>query len=234
VDIEPRERPAHPRISYLTGSSIDPAVLRQIELRVGAARKVIVILDSDHSFEHVCAELDAYGRFVSEESYLIVEDTNLSGHPVHPEQDRGPMESVRQFLEKNSGFVPDRSREKYLLTFNPLGYLKRTSAASGATVEHDIDRPLPGAPREAPGQTSTASLSALATLFEQMVAQRDRAAADLNTATSALVDAVGALSKIGAHGISLNESMIAQLGRVTEHGQQLEALVARLQTRKPG
>ena len=229
VDIEARERPAHPRVSYVTGSSVDPAVLRLVESRVAGARKVMVILDSDHSFEHVCAELNAYSGFVTADSYLIVEDTNLSGHPVHPEQERGPLESVRQFLAGNAQFVPDRSREKYLLSFNPLGYLKRAGAPEAARGETGALFAEPEAPQQEPAFAGAAVATGLVALFEQMIAQRDSAASDLSAATTALVEAVGALSKIGAHGIALNEQLMGELSRVTELGRRLDEVV-RVQT----
>jgi cephalosporin hydroxylase len=225
VDIEARERPAHPRISYLTGSSVDPAVLRLVGSRVAGAHKVLVILDSDHSFEHVCAELEAYSGFVTEDSFLIVEDTNLSGHPVHPEQERGPLEAVRRFLAGNARFVPDRSREKYLLTFNPFGYLRRTGTPGAIDGEVGPAIVEPEAVQPEPALGGAAVASGLMALFEQMTAQRDKAASDLSAATGALVDAVGALAKIGAHGIALNEQLAGEISRVAELGRLLEEAV---------
>jgi cephalosporin hydroxylase len=58
-------------------------------------------------------------------SYLIVEDTNLNGHPVEPEYGPGPMEALDAFLAETSDFSIDPRGEKFFLTFNPRGYLKR-------------------------------------------------------------------------------------------------------------
>jgi cephalosporin hydroxylase len=227
VDIEQRERPAHPRVTYLTGSSVDPDVLDQVRSKAHAARKVMVILDSDHSFEHVRAELEHYSGLVSEDSYLVVEDTNLSGHPVHPENAQGPLEAVRQFLERHPEFAPDLSREKYLMTFNPGGYLRRTGSApaAGAAPEDAGTAPLDAGDEVVTGPVVVASLVAL---LEQMTEQRARMASDLSTATGALVEAVSALSKIGAHGISLNEALAAELGRVFELGGRLGEMMSEL------
>jgi len=85
----------------------------------------LVILDSDHSKAHVLQEMELYAPMISVGSYLIVEDTNLHGHPVLPEFGPGPMEAVAEFLPKNPDFIVDRSREKFFMTFNPGGYLKR-------------------------------------------------------------------------------------------------------------
>jgi cephalosporin hydroxylase len=84
-----------------------------------------VILDSDHSKDHVKREMDLLSDYVSVGSYLIVEDTNINGHPAYRKFGPGPYEAVVEFLSKNDDFVMDRSREKFLMTFNPKGYLKR-------------------------------------------------------------------------------------------------------------
>jgi len=123
--VESPDRPSHPRLKYLLGSSTSPIVLNEVEMLVGEDGPTMVILDSDHSTEHVLAELQNYSRFVTEGSYLIVEDTNRNGHPAFPDSGPGPMEAVEQFLAESSEFVSDRAREKHLMTFNPKGYLQR-------------------------------------------------------------------------------------------------------------
>jgi cephalosporin hydroxylase len=126
VDIENQaKRPKHSRIEYLTGSSVDPVILSKMGERVQKAKTVLVILDSDHRKPHVFQELQCYGPWVTKDSYLIVEDTNVNGHPVDPEYGPGPMEAVEDFLKGNNQFAADRQREKFYLTFNPSGYLKR-------------------------------------------------------------------------------------------------------------
>jgi cephalosporin hydroxylase len=126
IDIEERPgRPVHPRIEYVRGSSVSPEVRERVGARIRPRDTVLVILDSDHHKAHVLAELRAYGPLVSPGSYVIVEDTNLNGHPVAPEFGPGPMEAVDEFLAERSDFVVDAEREKFLLTFNPRGWLKR-------------------------------------------------------------------------------------------------------------
>jgi cephalosporin hydroxylase len=123
--LERPDYPRHPRITYLHGSSTDPTIVGHVSDLVGDEDKVVVILDSDHTKDHVLAEMKAYGPLVTKGSYLIVEDTNINGHPVLPDFGPGPWEAVEEFLQGNDQFQVDRSREKLLMTFNPMGYLRR-------------------------------------------------------------------------------------------------------------
>jgi len=126
VDIEAYpDRPAHPRISYLHGSSTDERIVQTIRERAAGKDSILVILDSDHSMAHVRREMELYGPLVTKGSYLIVEDTNIHGNPVLPESGPGPNEAIEDFLKFHSEFTIDRSMEKLLMTFNPGGYLKR-------------------------------------------------------------------------------------------------------------
>ena len=86
-----------------------------------------MILDSDHSRDHVLAELDAYSSLTAVGHHLVVEDTNVNGNPVAPNYGPGPMEAVEDFLVRNPDFEVDPSMEKFKVTFNPNGYLKRTA-----------------------------------------------------------------------------------------------------------
>jgi cephalosporin hydroxylase len=125
IDIDAaRGRPVHRRIRYLHGSSVDPAVVAEAE-RAAAGMRVMVVLDSDHRQPHVEAELAAYHRLVTLGCYLIVEDTNVYGHPVYREHGPGPMEALDAFMTGRDDFVIDRDRERFLLTLNPRGYLRR-------------------------------------------------------------------------------------------------------------
>ena len=126
IDIQLRAgRPQHDRITYVTGSSTDDTVVEKVETMIGKEDKVMVILDSDHSEKHVARELEIYSQLVRPGCYLIVEDTNVNGHPVFPEHGPGPMEAVEKFLQARQDFVVDREMEKFYLTFSPKGYLKR-------------------------------------------------------------------------------------------------------------
>ena len=115
----------HPRVTYLQGSSTSPEIGDRVREMTADARCVMVILDSDHREFHVRAELDMYAPFVTHGSYLVVEDTNVNGHPALPEFGPGPMEAVESFLASGAPFTPDVRCEKFLMTFNPKGFLRR-------------------------------------------------------------------------------------------------------------
>lgn len=126
IDIEAYpEVPKHDRITYLVGSSTDPGIVQQVKDAIRPGETVMVLLDSDHSMKHVLNEIHAYHELVTPGSYLVVEDTHLSGHPVLPKMGPGPREAADQFLAENSNFVVDSAREKLIVTFNPRGYLRR-------------------------------------------------------------------------------------------------------------
>jgi cephalosporin hydroxylase len=125
IDIEERPGlPQHPRLTYLTGSSTDPLIVAQVKQRVGNSR-VMAILDSDHREPHVLNELTIYSELVHPGDYLIVEDTNINGHPTFPEFGPGPMEAVEKFLAHTDDFVVDERCERFLMTLHPRGYLRR-------------------------------------------------------------------------------------------------------------
>jgi cephalosporin hydroxylase len=125
VDIAAEAQPPHPLVTYVDGSSTAPDVVDQVRRQVDGEDAVLVILDSDHSRSHVLAEMRAYGELVTPGSYLIVEDTNVNGHPVNARHGPGPMEAVDEFLASDSRFRVDDWPARLLLTFNPRGYLLR-------------------------------------------------------------------------------------------------------------
>lgn len=126
IDIEDQGgRPEHERITYVRGSSIDPAIVASVASGIDDGDTVMVILDSDHSRDHVLAELGVWAEFVSQGSYLIVEDGNVNGHPVLPRYGPGPTEAMEAWLPRHPEFVVDSSREKFMHSFNPGGYLRR-------------------------------------------------------------------------------------------------------------
>jgi cephalosporin hydroxylase len=119
-------------VTSLVGYSTDPAIVARVQMLVAARQRarpgqVLVLLDSDHSCDNVLQELRLYGPLVTRDSYLIVEDTHVNGHPSFPDHGPGPWEAVDQFLAETKDFEADRACERFLLTFNPRGWLKRKS-----------------------------------------------------------------------------------------------------------
>jgi cephalosporin hydroxylase len=127
VDIQPATKlPEHSRITWLRGDSVSPEVLRAVTDLRSRVDTAMVILDSNHEFNHVFREMGAYAPLVSVGQYLVVEDTNVNGHPVYESFGPGPWEAVEYFLANGGGdFRIDHSRERFLISFNPSGYLLR-------------------------------------------------------------------------------------------------------------
>lgn len=125
IDVEEQPgRPEHPRITYLSGSSTDPALAEHITGLVGDG-KPLVVLDSAHRRNHVLAELRLWSPRVPVGSYIVVEDGHADGHPVTTRIGRGPWDAVERFLAEDDSFEIDESKHKFFMTFNPRGYLRR-------------------------------------------------------------------------------------------------------------
>jgi cephalosporin hydroxylase len=126
--------PTHPRITYLFGDVLSEEIMSQINEYLRHKPKVMVILDSEHLKAHVLKELDIYAPLVAPGCYLILEDTFLhtygfdvtdkQGNKLYP----GPMEALREWLPKHPEFEKDVSRNKFYLTENPDGCLRRLNA----------------------------------------------------------------------------------------------------------
>lgn len=150
IDIRPHNRAAieaHPlshRIDMIQGSSISPEIIAEVYERARGYKSVLVILDSNHTHEHVLAELEAYAPLTSQGSYCVVFDTIIEDLPENSFSNRpwgqgdNPKTAVWEYLSrlKNEGrraidgtqlvFEIDKTIEhKLLITVAPDGYLKR-------------------------------------------------------------------------------------------------------------
>lgn len=118
--------PQHPRIKYVTGLSCDASIVSKVRDLINVDDRVMVILDSDHSYANVIQELNIYSGFVTPGQYLVCEDTNLNGHPVREDFGPGPAEAVAEFMAGNEDFAVDTQRERFLFSVAPGGFLKRS------------------------------------------------------------------------------------------------------------
>lgn len=112
------------KVQFIQGNSIDSKIAQIIQDSCQFADSVMVILDSWHSKEHVLKELELYSPLVSINSYIIVEDSHIH-NPIQWAYGDGPAEAIEEFLKNNSNFESDLECEKFVMTFNPFGFLKR-------------------------------------------------------------------------------------------------------------
>ena len=140
IDIDIREHnkkaiEAHPmskKITMFQGSSIDEEMIQKVHEFAKKGKKMLIILDSNHTHEHVLAELKAYANLASIGSYCIVFDTIIEDMPENSFPNRpwdkgnNPKTAVWEYLKENDNFVIDKDIEnKLLITVAPDGYLKR-------------------------------------------------------------------------------------------------------------
>ncbi|MHC4350790.1 MAG: CmcI family methyltransferase [Planctomycetota bacterium] len=112
---------------FVQGSSLDAQVFSAVQSACGH-EPVMVVADADHRAEHVLAELRTYSPLVGEGCYYVVEDgivDVMDWKQFCP----GPAEAVQRFVAECDEFEIDRSREKFILTYNPGGFLRRVSDA---------------------------------------------------------------------------------------------------------
>lgn len=128
VDIKALHNLQHPRATFLHGGSTSPEVIAQIEQAVnGISGPVMVILDSDHSRDHVRLELDLYTSFVTVGSYCLVQDGVIDQMSFYRNARPGPLPAIREFLAANTHFRVDEGKcRTFPITHHPLGWLKRT------------------------------------------------------------------------------------------------------------
>lgn len=141
IDIRPHNRQAleqHPlrfKIDLVQGSSIEPSIIEQVRGQAKNSNTILVALDSNHTHDHVLAELNAYADLTTIGSYCIVFDTCIEDLPPGSSPDRpwdvgnNPKTAVHQWLKSHPEFVIDEEMDhKLLISVAPDGYLKRVSA----------------------------------------------------------------------------------------------------------
>lgn len=138
IDIRAHNRAAieaHPmfrRIDMIQGSSVAPEIIEQVRARASGKQRVLVCLDSNHTHEHVLAELHAYAMLATVGSYCIVFDTIVEDLPagIYPDRTWGPGNNPKSalyaYLKDHPQFEIDHDMDhKLLISVAPSGYLKR-------------------------------------------------------------------------------------------------------------
>jgi cephalosporin hydroxylase len=121
---EAPEPARHPRLRIDREPPLDPGTRRRVHELVGDGNAVVV-LGACTDRATTIWQFDAYADLVSVGSYVVVTDTVVNGRPVWPSFGPGPSEAVKQILGRRGEFVPDPGMEKYALSFNPGGFLRR-------------------------------------------------------------------------------------------------------------
>jgi cephalosporin hydroxylase len=138
IDIRAHNRAAidaHPmsrRIRMIQGSSIAPEVIEQARAEAAGKKRVLVCLDSNHTHDHVLAELKAYAPLATVGSYCVVFDTIVEDVPatMYPDRPWGPgnnpKSAVHEYLKSHDEFEIDKRIDRQLMiSMAPDGYLKR-------------------------------------------------------------------------------------------------------------
>ncbi|MBU0536632.1 MAG: cephalosporin hydroxylase family protein [Nanoarchaeota archaeon] len=136
IDIRKHNRKAiesHPmfkRVEMIEGSSIDEDIVAQVKEKIGDAKTVLVILDSNHSKDHVAKEIQLYKGMVTPGSYLVVTDGAqkfMSDIPDgKPEWTKdNPWDALNEFMQDNDEFDIDPFYNRLKITSNPDGFLKK-------------------------------------------------------------------------------------------------------------
>jgi len=118
------------RIELIEGSSVSPEVIRQVKKKIHGAKTVLIVLDSNHSAEHVFRELALYSDMVTPGSYLVAMDGAQAWVWDIPRgksswKKDNPLIAIKKFLAKDDRFVMDEHYTRLKITSNPNGYLRR-------------------------------------------------------------------------------------------------------------
>ena len=118
----------------IEGSSIDSDIIEKVKEMSSKFNNVLVCLDSNHTHEHVLAELEGYAPLTTTGSYCVVFDTLIEEMPdgAYPDRSWGvgdnPKTAVKEYLKEHPEFKIDKSIDnKLLVSVASDGYLKKVS-----------------------------------------------------------------------------------------------------------
>lgn len=126
--------PVSSRITLIEGSSIDQNIFERVAAEIPTGSKVMMVLDSNHTHEHVYQELNLWSQLVTSGNYIIVSDTIVEHIPTQDHRPRpwgpgnNPGTAAKKFLTENSRFTAsNKYSDRAIASFNPSGYLLATS-----------------------------------------------------------------------------------------------------------
>ena len=140
VDLEIRKynrivinrHPLSKRITLVEGSSVDESIVAEVKGKIRKDERVLVALDSNHSYKHVLREMELYSEIVSPGSYMVAMDGAQAyvwdipnGKPEW--KDDNPLRAIEEFVSKNKEFEIDEYYTRMKITSNPKGFLRRFS-----------------------------------------------------------------------------------------------------------
>jgi cephalosporin hydroxylase len=114
----------HARITFIEGDACQ--CFLDVEKLISANDRVLIIEDSSHTYQNTLNVLRTYSVLLKPGDYFIVEDS-ICHHGLSIGPKPGPYEAIEAFMQENGDFEIDRSRESFLITWNPKGYLRRIS-----------------------------------------------------------------------------------------------------------
>lgn len=112
----------HPRITFIEGDAC--LNFEKVKNLISENEKVFIIEDSDHTFQNTLQILRTYQALIRPGDYFVIED-GICGHGLNIGPNPGPYEAIEKFLSENHDFESDRYREKFVVTWNPKGFLRR-------------------------------------------------------------------------------------------------------------
>ena len=114
----------HNRISWITGDATSLDVYDKVKNEISQDDRVMIIEDSSHEYDSTLSILELYSPLVSKDCYFIIED-GICKEEYIPGPKPGPFEATHEFLKTHSEFQIDKKMEKFFLTYNPDGFLKK-------------------------------------------------------------------------------------------------------------
>jgi len=127
VDVTNIHDISHPRVEFLTASSVSPDTVARMQSEVAkCGGPVLIILDSDHSEAHVLRELEVYGPMVTPGSYVLVQDGVIDELTLFKEGRPGPVPAIQKYLRNHPEFEIDTNLcERFIISHHPIGWLRR-------------------------------------------------------------------------------------------------------------